>query len=158
MEPGETAIELIANCIDKGLNLFPLVARDLLDGNLQRSPQNLDDRTYFGIKDRPWDGIFPFWARQVELMRLCQALAFWPMPNLFYRPALNIMGFGQIFADRCEYRAELVEQSIGETTWGDEGLLVAVDGGSVLLTELSDDKNLPIDRARLPKQIFLLRK
>ena len=102
VEPGETAIELIANCIDKGLNLFPLVARDLLDGNLQRSPQDLDDRSYFGIKDRPWDGIFPFWARQVELMRLCQALAFWPMPNLFYRPALNIMGFGQIFADRCD--------------------------------------------------------
>lgn len=156
--PDETAIELIANCIDHGLGLFPLVARDLLNGNVQRRPQNLEDRSYFGIKDRPWDGIFPFWATQSELMRLSQALAFWPMPNLFYRPALHIIDFGPIFAERCEHRAEVTEKSVGETSWTDEGLSVAVDGGSALLTELSDDKGVPIDRARLPERAILSRK
>lgn len=158
IEPDETAIELIARCIDVGIDMFPRVTKELLSGaNVHRTPQDLRERSYFGIKDRPWNGNFPFWASRDELVRLERALAFWPMPNLFYRPAIVIPGHEPIHAGRYEYRPGATVGDAGEAYRSAEGLVVATDGGSALLTELVDDRAAPVDLSRLPERMTLLR-
>ena len=158
IEPNEMAIELIARCIDVGVDIFPWVASALLDAkSVPRSPQDLRQRSYFGMQDRPWNGDFPFWLPRSDLLRLSYALAFWPMPNLFFKPAVNISGFGRVYVGRYEYSSEATMGRIGEAHRNDEGLVVAVDGGSAFLTELICDSDIPLSLSSLPERIILLR-
>jgi methionyl-tRNA formyltransferase len=157
IEPDEGAIELIARCIDFGLELFPAVLQDLLDKNVNLRVQNLDERTYFGLRDRPWNGAFPFWAPRSELLRLAKALAFWPMPNLFYKPRISLPDFGDLYASRFDYSSGINGNwDLGRAEPSDDGIIVAVDGGSAYLSELVDARGMSFDQRRLPERTIFL--
>lgn len=156
--PGDaTVIELIAQCIDTGLDLFPILADKMLSGAMQTTQQTAPERSYYGAKDRPWDGDFPFWVSQADLVQLAKALGFWPMPNLFYRPRLRIEGHDDVFVGRYDYESAAFSGKIGETNRSDEGLTIGVDGGVAHVGELVDVSGQPIDLATLGRNPVLLR-
>jgi methionyl-tRNA formyltransferase len=153
-----TVIELIAQCIETGLDLFPTLAKRMLSGGIETIQQISLERSYYGGKDRPWDGDFPFWLPQADLMRLASALAFWPMPNLFYRPRLRIEGYGDVFTGRYDYEpTALSGHRIGEANRSDDGLTISVDGGLAHVGELVDESGQPIDLNMLSWKPILLR-
>jgi methionyl-tRNA formyltransferase len=151
-----TVIELIAQCIDTGLDLFPILADKMLSGGLETIRQIPIERSYYGGKDRPWNGDFPFWLSQVDLVRLAKALAFWPMPNLFYRPRLRIKGHGDVFVGRYDYESAAWLGKIGEANRSDDGLTISVDGGLAHLGELVDLAGQPIDLTTLGQKPTVL--
>ena len=156
--PGDaTVIELIAQCIDTGLDLFPMLADKMLSGAIHTTRQTAPERSYYGAKDRPWDGDFPFWVSRAILERLAKALAFWPMPNLFYRPRLRIEGHDDVFIGRYDYESAAPSGNIGETNRSDDGLTISVDGGVAHVGELVNVSGQPIDLATLGRNPMLLR-
>jgi hypothetical protein len=84
-------------------------------------------------------------------------LAFWPMPNLFYRPRLRINGFDDVFAGRYEHEpAPAAGGNIGEASCSTDGLTISVDGGFAHLSELVDARGQPIDLQALGQKPNLM--
>jgi methionyl-tRNA formyltransferase len=158
VEEDATAIELIAQCIEVGIDLFPELARKMLAGNLVTEQQEARGRSFYRKNDRPWSGDFPFWLGQQEMQRLAKALAFWPMPNLFYKPRIKIDGCDEMFAGRYEYEPASDQGiSIGKASRSSDGLSVVVQGGLAHLSELIDRHGQPIDLHAVPEQVTLVR-
>lgn len=152
-----TAIELIAYCIEVGVDLFGELAHKMLAGSLATQPQHSGDRSYYRKNDRPWSGDFPFWASQLELRRLANALSFWPMPNLFYKPRIRIDGRGDVFAGRYEYEPRAVTVlAPGQARRSTDGLTIAVEGGLAHLTELVDSQERSVDLRAIPDSVTLM--
>lgn len=80
--PFETAATLNAKCYEIGLQSFGELVDGLANGNLQRKPQDLHARSYFGRDRRPLGVGFLAWEKSAdELTRLVRALDFGPYDN-----------------------------------------------------------------------------
>jgi len=71
----DTALSLNTKCFAAALDSFPRLVDQLASGTVQRSPQNLAERTYFGRSARPPAAGFLDWQRPaLELQRLVRGL------------------------------------------------------------------------------------
>ncbi|MFN4089575.1 MAG: methionyl-tRNA formyltransferase [Alphaproteobacteria bacterium] len=129
-----TAQALTIQCLMEGIRLFPDVARQIAAGRLDRRPQDHAAARYYGLKDRPYGGWFPFTAARDELDRLIRAVDFGGTRNRFFEPALTLAG--QDFRIvRCRWEAEEAPPAPPGTVLaaGARGLVLATPGGAVRL-------------------------
>lgn len=105
IEAEDTAISLISRCIRLGVEVFRPLAQELVAGTAKPLSQRHEDRLYFGLKDRPFDGELPWWEALSEVRRLARALSFHPMPNLFFRPRFGVDPDKPLFAERIDVRS-----------------------------------------------------
>ena len=78
----ETALSLNTKCMATALESFPELVDALARGEETRTPQNLEDRTYFGRADRPGGATGVDWSRPAdEVVDFIQALTFGPYEN-----------------------------------------------------------------------------
>ena len=135
--PSETAMTLNAKCYAAALASFPALMEALEAGAEARRAQDLSERSYFGLGHQPAAGglVDPAGAPEAAL-RTVRALDFGTYPNPVALPKLRI-------GERV-LRVGGAEPAGGEGAPGtviaadDEGLTLAMDGGAVRLTGLTD--------------------
>ncbi len=87
----ETAFSLNAQCYQAGLESFGELVAQLEQGALAPRDQDLSQRSYFGLVDRPTAAATLDWARPAqELARLVRALDFGRYPNPVLLPKVVV--------------------------------------------------------------------
>jgi natural product biosynthesis luciferase-like monooxygenase protein len=103
--PSDTALSLNAQCYQAGLESFLELLDALGRGTLQPQPQDLSQRTYFGLAQRPAGaGLLDWRLPAAQLERLIRALDFGTYLNPLLLPRLDL-GRDHLLARQ----AELVE-------------------------------------------------
>jgi len=146
IEPEDTAISLISRCIRLGSEVFRSVAKDLVEGTARPRSQDRANRTYFGVKDRPWGGDLPWWEPAADLHRLARALSFHPMPNMFYRPRLAVDPSKPLFAERIGVRPHMAATRPGTVVeTADDEITVELCDGLLMVGGLVDGGGAAVD-------------
>ncbi|MBP0484328.1 MupA/Atu3671 family FMN-dependent luciferase-like monooxygenase [Sagittula salina] len=129
--PGETALTLNTKAWEAAIASFPAVLGQLESG-LQPRPQDLSQRSYHGLSDRPEGfGLLDF-ARPAEaLARQIRALDHGPYWNPLC--AAKIRAGGSVWLVR-EARAEAAHAAPGTVLGTDGALLVACGRGALTMT------------------------
>ena len=82
LAPDETSLSVNARCFEVGLASFSELVDELGQGDVTRTPQDLESRTYFGQDRRPAAFcVLDFNRTAPELAALVRALYFGPYPN-----------------------------------------------------------------------------
>jgi len=78
----ETAHSLNTKCFEAGMQSFGELVREIEDGRCQPRNQDLSQRTYFGMYERPPAACALLWSKPAaELVALVRGLEFGPYPN-----------------------------------------------------------------------------
>ncbi|MCB8942381.1 MAG: amino acid adenylation domain-containing protein [Ardenticatenaceae bacterium] len=78
--PDETALTLNAKCYEAALGSFALLVRQLTEGTAVRQPQDLSERTYFGLWQRP-STVINWQESAAKISALVRGLDFGPYGN-----------------------------------------------------------------------------
>lgn len=154
VDPDERAITLIARCIQEGIVLFETLLPKLVAGSAAPIMQKDAERLYYGARDRPFAGALPWWEGAEILGRLSSALAFHPLPNLFYRPRFATTGFPGLFAGELSIR-EGASGAAGTIAAVGEPLTVNAEGCQIVLDAVYDAAGEEIPASDLPKRFGL---
>ena len=91
IDAGETALTLNAKCYEEALSAFTELVDDLRHGCASRTPQNLNEKTFFSRYKRPLSACVISWSRSAEeIDALVRALDFGPYTNPLGLPKLAI--------------------------------------------------------------------
>ena len=89
IDPQETALTLNGKCFEAAIAAFADLIDDLAHDDVTPAPQNLRERSYFGLHKRPANGAVIDWPQPAEALdALCRALTFGPYPNPLATPKL----------------------------------------------------------------------
>jgi natural product biosynthesis luciferase-like monooxygenase protein len=133
----ETSLSLNTRCFEAGLTAFGELVDQLAVGRVERTPQDLTRREYFGKHARPSGGGVLDWQRPAaELHALVRALDFGPYPNQF--AAAKVLHRGTaVLVTRVELEAaEAAPGTLLEV--GAASLVVAAGEGALRITGFSD--------------------
>ncbi len=87
----ETALSLNLKCYEAALQSFPELVKSLANHSYQRQPQDLRQRTYFGLHQKPaGDGWIDWNASAEDIERLFRATQFGSYPNRFTCPKFKL--------------------------------------------------------------------
>lgn len=152
IDPDQDAVSLIARSIEKGVKLFSMMLPDLLNQKIQECPQDASNKSYYGLRDRPWNGLLPWWESIKVLERLSRALKFHPMTNSFYYPKIKIGNSEPLFVGEFSVEAG----DFGESgTILDDDLSIAIRGGVIRILYLQDSLGREIHQSELKQFDFL---
>lgn len=90
IDPAWTVVDLIKVSSQIGCESFEALLEKLAAGRRDFRPQDLEKRTYFSGKTKPFGGKFPFLSSQATLEKFRRATAFFPGPNLFCTPKVVV--------------------------------------------------------------------
>jgi methionyl-tRNA formyltransferase len=131
----DTAVTLNARCYEAALEAFADLVEGLAAGSLVPQPQDLRQRTYFGLHQRPPAAAVIDWSLPAEqTAALARALDFGPAPNPLGIPRLDL-GDAVLLAPQVvplEGASHLLP-----------GTVVGVDGDGLRVTTGSVDVRLP---------------
>ena len=83
IEPEETALSLELKCHKEGLKLFQELTLELAQGTVERRSQNLHEKTYFALHQKPLgNGLISWQSRAEDLERTFRAFQFGPWHQL----------------------------------------------------------------------------
>ncbi len=89
----DTALTLNTKCFEAAMDSFPEVVQALENNAQPRTPQNLQERSYYGLKARPdAAGRLDFRKTSAELVALVRALDHGPYLNPLSCPKLSVAG------------------------------------------------------------------
>lgn len=151
IDPRDTALTLNAKAYEAGLTSFDSVLSQLESGGPQARPQDMTQRTYHALADRPdAHGLIDWTKPAPDLLRLIRALDHGTYWNPLCRPKLwikgRLMAIGQArWTDTSAAAGTVLQTGKDKLTLacaqGDGGLdiagLQALDGGSLDLTDLA---------------------
>ena len=91
IEAEDTALSLNTRCFEAAIAAFAQLVIELADDRVQRLPQDLSQRSYFGLTDRPEAaGILTFDTSAQSICNLVHALDFEPILNPLGLPKLRL--------------------------------------------------------------------
>ncbi len=91
IDESDTALTLNLKCYEAAIESFGFLVDELASNTERRVPQNLDLRTYYGLKNKPKNLGFVSWDWEAEeIDRLCRALSFGAYRNELATPKLII--------------------------------------------------------------------
>ncbi|HJL18848.1 MAG TPA: LLM class flavin-dependent oxidoreductase [Sandaracinaceae bacterium LLY-WYZ-13_1] len=141
----ETALTLNTRCYELGIESFSTLVDQLGEGTLERQPQDLEKRTYFGKYDRPQGASSIDWDRPAhEIDALVRALDYGPYPNPVGIPKV-VLDDGVLLLPEVERAADSVSEAPGTVlSIDDDGLEVATQTGSLLFGRVLDADGRPL--------------
>ena len=93
IDPEDTAYKLNLMCYYTAIAAFAELAKELREGEVRRTPQDLSQRTYFSMRKRPENDClisFDWPAKQIDAF--CRALDFESTPNVIGQPKIVLGG------------------------------------------------------------------
>ena len=140
----ETAFSLNSKCYAAGMESFATVLAQLEAGKLQRTPQDLSQRSYFARDQRPEGmGVLDFNASAQELSALVRGLDFggyWnPLATAKVRVGETFLNIGEL---EIGTNAEAAPGTVLQVT--DEGVTIATADHAVILRGLMDIAGSPV--------------
>ena len=144
--PNESVFGLNAQCYQAGLDAFPELIDSLERGAPQLTPQDMSQRTYFGLAQRPEAAAMLDWQQPAEtLERLVRALDFGRYPNPVMLPRIDLGGL-TLLARRAEVAPAEAGMSPGSIqAFCAETLTVRCADGALRVTKLTDLDGEPAD-------------
>ena len=146
----ETAYTLNSKCYAAAMESFPGVLAQLASGALQRSAQDLTQRSYFARDDRPERaGVLDFAEPAGDLARKVRALDFGGYRNPLTVPKIVLDG------QWLSVGAAEAEDTVSASTAGTvleangEGMRVATGSGVLHLTELKDASGQAVNAGQM---------
>jgi natural product biosynthesis luciferase-like monooxygenase protein len=89
--PDDTALTLNTRCYEAAIQTFPAVVDQLASGAPARTAQDLSQRSYFGLKDRPAAAaVLDFTRPSAQLMRFVKALDHDSFRNPLFMPKVQL--------------------------------------------------------------------
>ena len=145
IEPNETAISLIMRCIVEGTLVFKMLIPDLISGKINSKPQNKSKASYFSRHDRPYGGLFPFFASPQRLKNLIRGITFHPIQNTFYFPKCYINKQYFFVEDFYLKKQKNHHYTPGTVlSIGERGIDVACKNSIITFTSLFKETNEPL--------------
>ncbi|MFB2921068.1 non-ribosomal peptide synthetase [Aerosakkonema funiforme] len=137
IDPNETAFTLIGKCYQAALESFVELIDDLQHDAITLIPQNLENRSYFSISQKPSPGCLLPWYRQGEELKIwMRALDFGNYQNLLGLPKLAIANTFIIISqlEVLETASSAVPGTI--TAIESDRLIVSTGSHNVALTQM----------------------
>ncbi len=127
----ETALSLNLKCYEAALQSFSELVKSLVNHDYQRQPQDLSQRTYFGLHQKPAGNGWIDWNASAEAIeRLFRATQFGSYPNRFTCPKFKLSS-----SQLGEPSFQQEEPSSQQGSWEDEFIITQLE----LLPELSTE-------------------
>jgi len=97
IETRDTAITLNLKCYEHAVSSFSELLKELTNNSIKPLKQNLQDRSYFGLKHKPKNLGFINWEDSAESIdRFCRAVTFGNYLNQLVTPKILINGYTYI--------------------------------------------------------------
>jgi natural product biosynthesis luciferase-like monooxygenase protein len=142
----ESAFSLNAQCYQAALDAFPELIESLEHGAPQLKPQDLSQRTYFGLTQRPASAAVLDWTQPADrLERLIRALDFGRYPNPVMLPRVDLGGFMLLARSAEVVSGDAGVQPGAIQAFCAETLTVRCAEGALRMTKLSDLDGDPAD-------------
>lgn len=156
LDENETAFSLHAKCSQHGLDAFSELVDELANQTYPRQPQNLQDRTYYGLHQKPPGNGWITWHDTGEnIERLCRALHFRPYTNPFSVAKLSL-GEAVFVLESCQI-GKLSNQPPGTlVALSDDRWEVATSTHNLILLQISTPEGKPCDFATLAQHYHLV--
>lgn len=145
VDAGETTQSLDLKCLEAGLRSFRRLIDDLDSGRVERTPQLLQNRTFYPLGRLPPNGAVLDWRRPAdELDALCRALDFGPhRKNTLALPRV-VVG-GDVFIIETRGTGPVSNEDPGTVlSPGGGSLVVATGAGSLAVDIVSDIDGQPV--------------
>jgi len=148
--PLSTALELNTSCYEAAIESFPEVLDKIESGQAEGDAQDLSQRSYFGLHDRPEALALIDWTKDAEdIVAMIRALDY----GAKYSNPLHLAKIETPGGVRVVHAAEVAHGN-GEPgkvlEAKPEGALVAAKTGAVKLTALRDQEGEPVCPSTLP--------
>ena len=159
--PDETSLTLNTRCYEAAIDAFGELVDRIREGRLEKRPQDLGQRTYFGRHDRPPVASILDWRRPAEaLARTVRALDFGSYENAFASARLWHQGRLLLVRKAEEVDADAVGgfgAVAGQILALDaEGMIVACGEQTALrLVELTCPKGMPVAATELSERLSI---
>ncbi|HTG00451.1 MAG TPA: methionyl-tRNA formyltransferase, partial [Nitrospirota bacterium] len=98
IEKDETGLSLLIKCYKHGAALFRKTLTDMVRGTAAPLPQNLGERSYYFMRDIPFQGMIDVTWSAAKIDRFVRALSFAPFPNPLSQPMIAAGGARLIVA------------------------------------------------------------
>ena len=142
--PGDTALTLNAKCFSAAIECFDEVILALDAGLPSVAPQDLSQRTYFGLNDRPdGGGLIDFSGTADDIVRLVQALDHGTYRNPLSAPKIVVGNQTILVGKAAASSASGTPGTVIEAN--DTALTIATSDGAVVLSGFADPMGAPID-------------
>jgi len=153
VHPEETSLTLNTRCYEAAIETFTELIEGLQEGALEPTPQNLEERTYFGRYHRPdAAGVLDWRQSATSIAAQIRAMDFGRYENAFSSAKL-------VHEDRvCLVGEVAVREDSGEpgtiVSVDDAALVVAAgEGGSLALSRITCPKGLPLTPAEAAEHL-----
>src|SRR5436190_575338 len=142
----ETAYSLNTKCFEAGMQSFAELVQEIESGSCQAFEQDLSQRTYFGMYDRPAAACALLWEKPAaELTALVRGLEFGPYPNPMGRAKMMLRD-EFVLCPHAEVVESLTAAPVGTVTAIEaDHIQVATGAGSLRIHQL-----LTLDGTPLP--------
>jgi len=139
MSDRETALTLNTRCYELGIETFGQLVEKLGRGEVDRTKQDLEKRTYFGKYDRPEGGSTIDWDQPAHAIdALVRALDYGRYPNPVGAPKV-VLDRGVLLLPEVERAADSTSEKPGTVVGiDDDGLEVATQTGTLLFPRVLD--------------------
>ncbi|MCP2731317.1 amino acid adenylation domain-containing protein, partial [Symplocastrum sp. BBK-W-15] len=137
IDPDETVFSLNRKCYEVIIHSFAQLVDDIATGRVVITQQNLEERSYFLMRQKPSPGCLLSWHKSAdELDALVRALDFGSHLNLLGMPKLAI-GKEFIIIPKIQVLENLSESAPGTiTAINDNSLIIATASSDILLNYL----------------------
>ncbi len=162
IELSDTALSLNTRCYEVAIAAFTELVRELIEDRVQPTAQDLTQRSYFGLNDRPTAaGVVNFTEKAQTIANLVRALNFGAMPNPLGCAKLwlphGVVAVGQ--AQTLDSALHAGQPSPGQVlTINSEPnsdrakLSIATSHGAIELSQLTTLDGLPVSQTALIEQ------
>jgi methionyl-tRNA formyltransferase len=147
LDPRPQAVTTLIKCIREGIRSFQdEVLPLLINSDVSGVPQDIGERHYYAGKDVPYGGRLPWWETPERLDALGRALAFSPLPNMFFRPIVEVAGGSAASCERLKFQNRLSDHTPGTICeLGTDAITVATTGGQLVAQGLHSTDGLLIE-------------
>ncbi len=148
IQPEDTAFSLNIRCFEAAVLAFSELVEELAENRVVASDQDLSQRSYFGLADRPEAACTLFFeSPTIQLCRLVRALSFGPISNPLGLPKIWLPK-GMIAVGTA--KPSLASGTPGQVlSWDEQGLTIATGNAAVVLGQLTTLDGKPISKALL---------
>lgn len=138
VSPDETASSLMFKCILAGIELFEHTLDRVISGDRTGTPQ-MGDRSYYGRRDVPNDGVLELGWDVATLDRFLRAFDYWPFPNPVAYPRLQT-GAGEIRIARATVLSSGAAATVvtGTVIESADDIRLATRGGELVIQSVVD--------------------
>ena len=138
--PRDTVQILNARCYEEAIRSFALLCDQMASGRVSGTPQDLSQRTYYGLYQRPdHAGFLQFERTTSELLNVCRAMSYPPSYKNPFTTAKLLLGEEKAcIVGSVEAGPLLPGRRSGEIVAADaDGLTIATSDGSLRISSLS---------------------